>query len=68
MPNTNNNELFAKIVGDFIVKSKKVNDEFENYQKGGNNGDKQIIVDPLQLNIEKNPEIVSEVSDTNSVS
>lgn len=68
VPKTNNNELFAKIVGDFIVKSKKVNDEFENYQKAGNAGDKQIIVDPLQLNIEKNPEIVSETSETNNFS
>lgn len=27
----NNNEMFTKIVGNFILNSKKVNDEFENH-------------------------------------
>jgi serine/threonine protein kinase len=30
-----NTEMFAKIVGNFLVNSKKVNDEFENHQKAG---------------------------------
>jgi hypothetical protein len=68
VPDSSNNEMFAKIVGNFIVNSKKVNDEFENYQKGGNAGEKEIIIDPLQLNIEKNPQIVSDATDSQTLS
>lgn len=31
----NNNEMFTKIVGNFILNSKKVNDEFTEHQKEG---------------------------------
>jgi len=68
VPDSSNNEMFAKIVGNFIMNSKKVNDEFENYQKGGNAGEKEIIIDPLQLNIEKNPQIVSDATDSQTLS
>ena len=55
-------EILTKFVGNFIINSKKVNQEFQNHQKQTKLHDGNIIVDPLKLNIEKNPQQVSENS------
>lgn len=58
-------DLFTKFVGNFIINSKKVDQEFQDHQKNCNTKN-NIITDPLELNLEKNPEQVSETTGNGS--
>lgn len=58
-------DLFTKFVGNFIINSKKVDQEFFDHRNNANSNN-NIITDPLQLNLEKNPQQVSETTDNSS--